>query len=575
MKYEQRTCRSNGSVRIDCNEGLSFIPRIYSLFASRCGKLVIIVLTLLFIHLLSTNIGAEVTISAIVEDSTIRTLPDTGDVRCIRYAEFKQEEVYVDMTLKDYDELVSLSGGITVELRGPHNSRLTFSGRFRVLVMPLDGQDCAINVLSGDADVLTDQRTTISSAGTILSSKGTQYGIRVSRTKEGPTQELFVYDDEVKVQSPTFKGILTPGQKLIISRAEPSQLTNIEWKDIQQTANVYARMDASKAQIVTGTQMSPKEVYLKLQTLYTKILTDPENAESRLELAIQQVNYSLATDAIYHLSRAERFAENVEQQAMIALTKGVAYSQIGRSREDEQFQRAREIDPGVFDKENLGIYQMDESLIEQLQEKPQTEEQAKKIAQLEEALGAQKEKCLRDLEEQAEKIAKLEAERAKQAKSLGELKEKAARVDELEAERAKQAKKIAQLEEALGAQKEKCGRDLKEQARRIAELEEALIAQKQEKPSELEAVKEEQARLFELIEEGDHKEAIAGFERRLEEGRGNSRDYYGLALCYYKDYWWDRVDSFVEEALRLNKKDQQLSQAELDYTERIIADITP
>lgn len=31
-----------------------------------------------------------------------------------------------------------------MELRGPNNSRLTFSGRFRVVVTSLDGQDCAI-----------------------------------------------------------------------------------------------------------------------------------------------------------------------------------------------------------------------------------------------------------------------------------------------------------------------------------------------------------------------------------------------------------------------------------------------
>lgn len=420
MKYEQRTCWSNGSVRIDCKEGLSFIPRIYSLFASRCGKLVIIVLTLFFIHILSTNIGAEVTISAIVEDSTIRKLPHTGDVRCIRYADFKQEKIYVDMTLKDYDELVSLSGGITVELRGPHNSRLTFSGQFRVLVMPLDGQDCAINVLSGDADVLTDQRTTISSAGTMLSSERTQYGIQVSRTKEGPTQELFVYDGKVRVQSPTFKRSLVPGQKLIISGAEPSRPVKIESKDIQKTANVYARVDAAKAQIPATAEITPIGLYRELQPLYTNILSDPENANSRLKLATQQLNYGLAMDATYHLTRGE-------------------------------------------------------SLIEQLQERPPTEEQAEKIAQFEKLL--------------------------------------------------------------------------------------------------LEAVKKEQAHLFELIERGDYEEAIVGFKRRLEEGRGNSRDYYGLGLCYYRLFRWDSADSFLNTALRLNEEDQQLSQGELDYAERIIADI--
>ncbi|GAI58754.1 unnamed protein product, partial [marine sediment metagenome] len=242
-----------------------------------------------------------------------------------------------------------------------------------------------------------------------------QYGIRVSRTKEGPTQELFVYDDEVRVQSATFKGTLTPGQKLIISRAEPSQLANIEEKDIQQTANVYARVDAAKAQIAATAEITPRELYGKLQTLYEKILTDPENADSRLKLAIQQVNYGLAMDATYHLTRAERFAENLKQEAIIALTKGVAYSQIGRSREDEQFQRAMEIDPRVFDEENLRIYEMDERLIEQLQERPQTEEQARKIAELEEALIAEKEK--------AAGVYELEAERANQARKIAELEE--------------------------------------------------------------------------------------------------------------------------------------------------------
>lgn len=43
--------------------------------------------------------------------------------------------------------------------------------------------------------------------------------------------------------------------------------------------------------------------------------------------------------------------------------------------------------------------------------------------------------------------------------------------------------------------------------------------------------KTEQARLFELLRQRKYDDAIAGFEQRLAAKRGDSRDYYRLAVA--------------------------------------------
>src|SRR5205823_5993676 len=78
----------------------------------------------------------------------------------------------------------------------------------------------------------------------------------------------------------------------------------------------------------------------------------------------------------------------------------------------------------------------------------------------------------------------------------------------------------------------------------------------------------EQARLFELIRQGYYDDAIAGFKQRLETKRGDSRDYYGVAIVYER--WKDnkRASAYANAALKL-VDDRRMSEKEVMDCERI------
>jgi tetratricopeptide (TPR) repeat protein len=59
--------------------------------------------------------------------------------------------------------------------------------------------------------------------------------------------------------------------------------------------------------------------------------------------------------------------------------------------------------------------------------------------------------------------------------------------------------------------------------------------------------KTEQARLFELLHQRKYNEAIAGFKQRLEAKRGDSRDYYGLAVAH------EQLKAYKQAVLNANK----------------------
>ena len=90
-----------------------------------------------------------------------------------------------------------------------------------------------------------------------------------------------------------------------------------------------------------------------------------------------------------------------------------------------------------------------------------------------------------------------------------------------------------------------------------------------EKKSEVTEVQPDQARLFDLIREGRYQEAIAGFAQRVKQKRGDSRDYYGLAVTHeqLKDYKQAVLNA--NKALSFNQNDRRLSKEEQNDARRI------
>jgi hypothetical protein len=99
------------------------------------------------------------------------------------------------------DELTGLSEDSLVGLTCPGGSDVKLQGRFRTVIMPpVSGQDCALNLLAGSANVLTNQPTQLTSGETVMGSKQTVYSMRVMREQEQPRFECVVFEGEAEVQ---------------------------------------------------------------------------------------------------------------------------------------------------------------------------------------------------------------------------------------------------------------------------------------------------------------------------------------------------------------------------------------
>jgi hypothetical protein len=73
---------------------------------------------------------------------------------------------------------------------------------------------------------------------------------------------------------------------------------------------------------------------------------------------------------------------------------------------------------------------------------------------------------------------------------------------------------------------------------------------------------DEQGPLFELLGLGRYKEAIAGFDLRVQENRANSRDYYGLARAYEQLRDIKPATVYANDAFKLFAADQRMSNEE-------------
>jgi tetratricopeptide (TPR) repeat protein len=315
------------------------------LVPTRYHKPLGLLLLLFFSQFLTTNATAQGTITAL--EKKLKRLRATKDIRCFRYADLKEaSEVRVGMALSIGDELRKSEGDITLEVKCSSGSLLKFSGPFRVVFLASNGQDCAINLLNGSADVLTSQPTTVTSGPAKLATKRTQYSVEVYRTDDGPAQDWSVYEGEVEIQLGSLERRLDAGKKLVIRGRESPLSKEIEPLDISRAANIYARLDVSEAADPSGDQR--QTFYAELQALHRSVLSNPKDVQARISLAQREIDRHRYTQAALNLSLTEGLvnAEDHRQLAIIAAMKGTAYSRSGRFTEaNEAYLRAYYLDP--------------------------------------------------------------------------------------------------------------------------------------------------------------------------------------------------------------------------------------
>lgn len=246
------------------------------------------------------------------------------------------------------DEIASADENAIVGLTCPGNSDVKLHGRFRAVIMPAAaGQDCALNLLAGNADVLTDNPTQVSSGETLMGSRRTMYGIRVSGDA---TIECVVFEGLVGVQN-LKTGTTRPLQANAKASWRGGQLLQygapVARSDIADTTRVYARADVARAQAFGVSIEDPDSFRRALQSNYAAVLARPDDPSARIQLAALQTIARISAPALYHLERAERLnPRRPEERAALAATKTVAYRQVGRERDAQiEAEKLRKIDP--------------------------------------------------------------------------------------------------------------------------------------------------------------------------------------------------------------------------------------
>jgi hypothetical protein len=275
----------------------------------------------------------------------------SGRVALTPIGDIRRQPLAVGQALEIGDELLSGSADTLVTVTCAGGSELKLQGIFRTVIMPAEpGQDCAFNLLAGSADIMTDEPTELASGETLMGSKRTLYGMRVSRSDEGSKVECVVFEGEAEVRNVKLGRTTEIGTSSRAAwrngvLAEP--VGRVSDKDVESATRLYARADVARARAKGVSIDQPERFERALQERYLAVFNRPQDAAARIELARLQTTAQIARPALYHLARAEKLEPSQpEQRVAIATTKVRAYEQLGRTKEAEaETAKLRKIDP--------------------------------------------------------------------------------------------------------------------------------------------------------------------------------------------------------------------------------------
>ena len=266
----------------------------------------------------------------------------------------ERQRLVVRQALEIGDELVSANENAVVGLTCPGGSDVKLHGRFRTVIMPgAPGQDCVLNLLAGSADVLTDQRTELTSGETLMGSQRTLYSMRVTRDREAPQVECLVFEGEAEVQYRQAVPKLSLGASRKASiRAGQVARDVVSPRDVQAASVVYSRADLARARALGVRIENPDAFKEALRSGYAAVLATPTDPAPRIALAELQTSARISRQALYHLDKAEKLEPaRIDQKAAIAATKMTLYKRIGREQDAAvEAEKLRKLDPEKYRK---------------------------------------------------------------------------------------------------------------------------------------------------------------------------------------------------------------------------------
>ena len=248
------------------------------------------------------------------------------------------------------DEIASTDPNAIVALTCPGSSSVNLHGRFRsVILPPAAGQDCAVSLLAGNADVQTDKPTQVGAGTTLMGSKRTTYGMRVSTDA---TVACVVFEGEVEVQNLATGGVRPLGTQMAASwkgGVLQQYGVPISPTDLSSTARLYARAETARARALDVPVANPAVLQRDLEARHLAVLSEPQNLTARIDLAALQARVRLTAPALYQLGVAERHATQPDHAASIAATRWVVYKQDRREEEaTREAEKLRTIDPARY-----------------------------------------------------------------------------------------------------------------------------------------------------------------------------------------------------------------------------------
>lgn len=266
----------------------------------------------------------------------------------------ERHELQLRRALSAGDEIMSVNENAVVGLTCPGGSDVKLHGRFRAVIMPaVPGQDCALNLLAGNADVQTTQPTELTAGETVMGSKRTLYSMRVVKETEGARVECLVFEGEAHVRQLSAGKVrpLTTGTKASWWDGRLAQPpTTVSERDILRASVVFARADVARARALGGPVENPDALRRALQESYAAVLTRPADPAPRIHLASLQTRAEIPAQALYQLNKAESLnPTQVDQRAAIAAGKWEVYRKTGREQEAAiQSEKLRAIDPDRY-----------------------------------------------------------------------------------------------------------------------------------------------------------------------------------------------------------------------------------
>lgn len=266
----------------------------------RAGKHLAPILAAAFLAPAAALSQAEV--SALARDSD--PLDSTEELRLSRFADFSEEtSVAVGARLEIGDLLTSIGESIGVELACGAETVLRFSGGFRLLIDSPVETDCAVDLLSGTVDALTDLPVEVTAGDVTLGVEGTQFSLSLTRGEEGPDHDLSVYEGRVRVRTRSIDEEVGTGRSWKRARGQAVS-GEISAARAERSAALFARLEVAKS-VAAGERFEDRELtYNELRRLHLQVLTRPTDTNSRVELARAQLRYRRDDRAAYHLRRA-------------------------------------------------------------------------------------------------------------------------------------------------------------------------------------------------------------------------------------------------------------------------------